>query len=264
MADNTVPIIPPEIQELLSGPKSQTADAARREEENTPDEKEPRVYRNHDEILADDDLVSKLFEDQRVQDRINKAAEEASAKRAEEDKIRRDQEDRVRAAKTDAEQLEGLRRTSPTAYAEEMGRRGVSERAIKEQVEFATALTSVVKGKLTDYVRKNFPKDVIDSLSGRQYPGSYGDGVTAYFDDLTKATKDHWRAQWEKDEMPSIRKRVLSELNGGTETIESSTPGMKPSKDYATEEEMATAFQNDRISHEEMRAWYRTHGVRRR
>jgi len=253
---NTIPLIPPEVQELLriKSPTEGTADGTAGE---------PKVYKTTKDIVDDEAFLAKLLEDKRVAERIDQRVKEAADQRAEANDQRREHEKQLAAAQEDADQLERLRRTSPSNYADEMGRRNASEAELAKQRNFAHALANDAQSKLGDYVRANFPKDAITALEKKTYPGTYGAGLTAYFDDLTKATKEHWQKQWEKDELPALRKRILTEVNGG-QGIEAQEQSAAGGQEFTTEYEMASAFQAGTITQAELVRWYKTHGVRRR
>lgn len=125
-----------------------------------------------------------------------------------------------------AERLETLRRVDPIAYADEMGKIGDEHKAklaeMQQQNEWAghttTALVEVFKEKL--------PPEVLDQFRGKSWDGEYHQGVASAVADMIDAAKAQWeiqfRAKYEKEDRPALRKQILAELNGTEPTPEPS------------------------------------------
>ncbi len=231
-------------------------------ETSTETPPEPKTYTSWQEALKDA-APEELLKDDRIAGRIGqvaqKLAKEMAAQEKAADSLRAQQE----ADRNEDARLRNLRSDNPMAYANEMERRDASRDAIHEEARRQAAMTADVTGNLTEYVRKNFPAEVVASLAGKTYEGSYAEGVTAYIADITKASRDALRAEWEKTERPALRKQLLTELNGGEPPIDSSAGGGRSGrKQYNSNYEASVALQNDEITIAEYTRQHRQNGWR--
>lgn len=218
--------------------------------ETETEEAEPKTYTSWREALADAD-PEELLKDDRIAGRIgqvaDKRARELAAEAKKADDLRRQQElDRAEEMR-----LRNLRVENPIEYAAEMERRDATTDAIREEARRQAALNADVTGELANYVRENFPREVVNSLAGKTYEGTYAQGVKQYFADLDKANREHLRAQWEKEERPALRKQILTELNGGEPAIESSASESRPGKKFNSNLEASTALMEGKITIQE-------------
>lgn len=59
------------------------------------------------------------------------------------------------------------------------------------------------------------PEPVRRKLSGKTYPGSYQEGLAAYFQDVVAESVAHEKQRWEREEMPAREKAWRARINGG-------------------------------------------------
>lgn len=242
----------------LEQPETVTSDESTQEEvpaseltqtETQPEEvAEPKTYTSWREALADAD-PDELLKDDRIAGRIgqvaDKRAREIAAKQKADDDLRRQQE----ADRAEEARLRALRQDNPVAYASEMERRDATADAIKEEAARQARLASDVGKSLAEYVKANYTKETYESLAGKTYEGmTYAQGITAYIDELNKAERASLRAQWEKDELPALRKKILTELNGGEPPIDASTGDRKASPRFNSNLEASTALYEGKIT----------------
>lgn len=150
-----------------------------------------------------------LLKHPKIAGRLGDLAEKRA--RALREQVRREVE-----AEMEAQRLRKLRDEDPFAFAQADREREQQLVQQARQAEQGTAVLARVQQDLASYVTEHFPKDVVEKLAGKTYPGDYGQGMAAYIRDLTEATRAHQEEAQRKALEPAIRKQVLAELNGDT------------------------------------------------
>jgi len=237
----------PETVTLEEVPQENTAPELTQTETQPEEVTEPKTYTSWREALADAP-PDELLQDDRIAGRIgqvaDKRAREIAAKQKADDDLRRQQD----ADRAEEARLRALRQDNPVAYASEMERRDATADAIKEEAARQARMASDVGQSLAEYVKANYSKETYESLAGKTYEGTYAQGITAYIDELNKAERSALRAQWEKDELPKLRKVLLTELNGGEPPIDASTGDRKASPKFNSNLEASTALMDGKIT----------------
>lgn len=211
---------------------------------------EPKTYTRWQDALADAD-PEELLKDDRIAGRIGQVADKRAREIAADNQKREAANRQAESDRQEELRLRSLRSENPIAYANEMERKDATTEAIREETRRQASLSADVTGKLQDYVSRTFPREVIESLAGKSYEGSYAEGVTAYIADITKASRAHDRAQWEKEERPALRKQILTELNGSEPSIDSSAGGARAGKNFNSNMEASVALMENRITIQE-------------
>ncbi len=211
---------------------------------------EPKTYTSWQDALKDAD-PEELLKDDRIAGRIGQVADKRAREIAAQQKATDDARKQVEADRAETTRLRELRSENPMAYASEMERRDATSDAIHEEARRQAALGGDITGELETYVKANYPKEVYESLAGKTYPGTLAQGVAAYYGELDKANRAHLRAEWERTERPALRKQILSELNGGEPSIDSSSGGTRAGKNFNSNLEASTALMEGAITIQE-------------
>lgn len=220
----------------------------------------------------DDTDLEELFQLATVSDRLQKQAEERAGEieRQERERVSRENEDRT--AREDQEFLRRLRKTDPVAYNEELDKREAQEEERKSQVKQIRAVTDEFTRRLGVFVDTKIDPVVASKFKGKDYSRlDLIDGVIQYMDDLMQEERSTMRRTVEKELEPVLRKKILTELNGGDEQPQianTTTSRSKPREkmNFQTETEVGEAFAKGLaglpggITKEQMIDWYKTHG----
>lgn len=224
---------------------------------------EPKTYTSWQDALKDAD-PEELLRNDVIAGRVGQVADKLARKLETERKAADDHNRQLAADRTEELRLRELRSDNPIAYSAEMERRDATADAIRDETARQIRIQSDINGKLANYVTSTFPKEVVDSLAGKTYEGSHADGVVAYIAEITKASEAAQRARWEKDERPALRKQILTELNGGEPSIDSSSGGARAgkSKQYNSNLEASSALMSGDITIQEYTRQHRANGWR--
>lgn len=141
-------------------------------------------------------------------------------------------------ARQQDERLRALRKEDPEAYVREV-------EAQEQQRAQAGQVVSGIHARVLNLVA-TLPDEVKAPLSGKNYPGSYDEGVFAYTRDLMEAYAAHREKaavakaeqRWEKERREAIRKEILAEINGD-EPAPDTTRGAAPTGGFRVPATMA-------------------------
>lgn len=141
-------------------------------------------------------------------------------------------------ARQNDERLKALRREDPEAYVKEV-------EAQEQQRAQAGQVVSGIHARVLNLVA-TLPDEVKAPLSGKNYPGTYDEGVFAYTRDLMEAYAAHREKtavakaeqRWDKEKREAIRKEILAEINGD-EPSPDTTRGSAPANGYKVPATMA-------------------------
>lgn len=222
---------------------------------------EPKTYTSWQDALKDAD-PDELLKHDAIAGRIGQVADKRARELAAQQKQADDQRRQAEADRAEEARLRDLRGSNPVAYATEMERRDASTDAIREEASRQSRLAADLVGEIETYVKANYSKETYESLAGKTYEGTLAQGAVKYFDELNKAERATLRSQWEKDELPAMRKRVLTELNGGEPPIDSSAGGARAGKKFNSNLEASTALYEGRIDINEYARQSRENGWR--
>lgn len=211
---------------------------------------EPKTYTSWQDALKDAD-PDELLKHDAIAGRIGQVADKRARELTAQQKLADDTRKQADDDRAEELRLRNLRQANPVAYANEMDRKDNVHDALVEEASRQARLAADVTGELESYVKANFSKETYESLAGKSYEGTYAQGVTAYIAELTKAERTNLRAQWEKDELPALRKKILSELNGGEPSIDASAGGTRAGKKFNSNYEASVALQDGTITIQE-------------
>ncbi len=211
---------------------------------------EPKTYTRWQDALADAD-PEELLKHDAIAGRIGQVADKRARELEAQRNAANERNRQAEADRAETQRLRELRADNPVAYANEMDRKDATAEAIAEEAARQARMAGDITGSLAEYVTKTFSKEVVDSLAGKTYEGSYAQGVTAYIADITKASQSALRAEWEKTERPALRKQILAELNGGEPSIDSSAGGARAGKKFNSNLEASQALYDGTITVQE-------------
>ena len=255
-ADQEIEIETPSTSEVAAAPIDSEGAV-----ETPAEPTEPKTYTSWQDALKDAD-PEELLKLDAIAGRIGQVADKRARELAAQQKLADDTRRQAEADRAEETRLRNLRSENPVAYGTEMERRDASTDAIREEARRQSAMGADITGELEKYVAANYTKEVYEALANKSYSGTYAQGVTAYIDELNKAERASLRAQWEKDELPALRKKILTELNGGEAPIDASAGGSRAGKNYNSNLEASSALMAGEITIAEYTRQHRAKGWR--
>ncbi len=116
---------------------------------------------------------------------------------------------------------------------------------------------SEVQNDLAREATEIFGPDVVNAvaaeMAGKPFDGTFGEGTAKWVGKLaaaaTKANEGKLFAKWEKERLPTLRKQLLAEINGGEETPDVGGSGASPRRSW-TAAEVAALSPDEYVKHE--------------